>query len=97
MSHNNRDRNSEFYKVKNIRERKKLICLIDELLYFTDIEMRRQLFNLMASFMGPESISDFFYEEGGGIRILYDNIQNLLLQDMLEFLTKKCEKYKIIL
>ncbi len=79
------------------RARKKMINDVDEFLYLTDIYIRIELFNIMAMEMGQENTKDYFYEEGAGIRILYDNIQTPLLFTMVEFLEKKCGKYLLIL
>ena len=80
---------------KTERSRKKKIDKIEDLIYHSDVETRINLFNFIATKIGPEHIREFFYEEGTGIRCLYSNISTLLLDEIIDHIGDKCEKYRL--
>ena len=73
--------------------RKKKINKIEDLLNHSSIDDRRHIFNLIAQNFGPKF--NGFYEEGTGIRILYDNMSNNLLDEIIENLEINNDKYKL--
>ena len=75
--------------------KKKMIRYIDDNIQDVDMDTRRYILNIIASSIGPSAVNDVIYEEGTVCRILYSNINDITLDEIMEAIKKNIPKYRL--